>query len=151
MDVLSLLGRRRLEPSMTEPGRANRRRQGRTHPLKTIMHNGHILRPARHLASDYVLQKCDLCGYIWETIDDCAESNLRCIGVPRRLPIIGRVDRQYGWRKVAGASFLVIAGSLLYDIVIGNKFYPGDLGLLIASVVVFLIFLFLALLFWPDQ
>ena len=27
----------------------------------------------------------------------------------------------------------------------------GDLGLLIASVVVFLIYLFLALLFWPDQ
>ena len=52
---------------------------------------------------------------------------------------------------VAGASLLVIAGCLLYDIVIGNKFYPGDLGLLIASVVIFLIFLFLALLFWPDS
>ena len=115
------------------------------------MQNGHILRPVRYHDVDYMLQKCDLCGYIWETIDAFGESNLRCTGVPRRLPIIGRIDRQYGWRKLVGASFLVLAGALLYDIVIGNTFYPGDLELLIASVAVFVILLLLALLFLPDQ
>lgn len=114
------------------------------------MHNGHILRPARHWDSDNVYQKCDLCGYIWETIDACAESNLKCIGVPRRLPIIGRIDLQYGWRKIAGAFFFVVAGSLLYSMVLVNRFQYVDLSTLITTVVIFVISLFLALLFWPD-
>ena len=120
--------------------------------LKTIiMHNGHILRPVRYHYMEYVLQKCDLCGYIWETIDDCAASNLKCTGVPRRIPIIGRIDQQYGWRKIVGAFFFLLVGLLLYGLVIENGFYPGELGFLIAHVVILVIALFLALLFWPNQ
>lgn len=115
------------------------------------MHNGHILRPMRHWDSEYVFQKCDLCGYIWETIDACAASNLKCTGIPWRLPIIGRIDRQYGWRKIVGASFLVLAGCLLYGIVIGNRFQYEDVSLLIGSVAIFVVLLFVGLLFWPDQ
>ena len=116
---------------------------------RILIHNGHVLRPARY--SDFVYQECDLCGQMWMTVDDCASEDLKCFGEPRKLPIIGRVDRPYGWRKLVGAAFFVVAASMLYGMVGDNHFNFDNPGLLVAQVLFVVISLALALLFWPDQ
>ena len=113
------------------------------------MHNGHVLMPARYY--DFVYQKCDLCGRMWMTVDACASENLKCLGEPHKLPLIGRVDRPYGWRKAVGAFFFLIALGLFYGMAFENQFHFDDLGQLVVEVVVLVISLGLALLFWPDQ
>ena len=113
------------------------------------MHNGHVLKPARHY--DYVYQKCDLCGRLWMTVDDCAGEDRKCSGEPRKLRIVGRIDGQYGWRKVVGAFSLLFAAGMFYGMAFENDFHPGQLGYLILDVVIIVISLGLFLLFWPDQ
>ena len=113
------------------------------------MHNGHVLRPARY--SDFVSQKCDLSGRMWMTVDACASEDFKCSGEPRKLPFIGWVDRPYGWRKLVGAAFFLVAATMFYGLAVDNRFHFDELGQLIAQVLFIVISLALALLFWPDQ
>ena len=84
-------------------------------------------------------------------VDACASEDFKCSGEPRKLPIIGRVDRPYGWRKLVGASFFVVAAAALYGMAVENRFHFDELGQLIAQVLFIVLSLALALLFWPDQ